>query len=198
MNKLAIFAFLVGAAVGSVATWKIVEKKYQTLAEEEINSVREFYISKEKKEQFEVGAKNTALSAINQEKPSVKEYAEKIQGNNYTSYNEIAAETPPDPTEEPYVISPEEFGEYDDYPRITLYYYSDQILTDDNHDIIHDVDRLIGWDSLTHFGEYEDDSVYVRNDHLKRDFEVLRCLERYDEYLERNPYKAEVQWKDME
>ena len=38
--------FIAGAAVGSLVTWKIVEKKYRDLAEEEINSVKELYKEK--------------------------------------------------------------------------------------------------------------------------------------------------------
>lgn len=38
--------FIVGATVGSLVTWKLVEKKYRDLAEEEINSVKELYKEK--------------------------------------------------------------------------------------------------------------------------------------------------------
>ena len=34
-------------------------------------------------------------------------------------------------------------------------------------------DDVVGMESLTHFGEYEDDSVFVRNDRLKCDYEIL-------------------------
>ena len=34
-------------------------------------------------------------------------------------------------------------------------------------------DEIVGLDSLTHFGEYEDDSVFVRNDVMKCDYEIL-------------------------
>ena len=39
----AIIAFVAGAAIGSIVTWKLVEKKYKVLADEEIESVREVY-----------------------------------------------------------------------------------------------------------------------------------------------------------
>lgn len=32
---------------------------------------------------------------------------------------------------------------------------------------------MVGLDYYTHFGEYEDDSVYIRNDAMKCDFEIL-------------------------
>ena len=41
MNK--IFIFCLGAASGSLLTWKLIEKKYKDLADEEIASVVEYY-----------------------------------------------------------------------------------------------------------------------------------------------------------
>lgn len=73
----------------------------------------------------------------------------------------------------PYIISPEEFGENPYYDTISLTYYSDKVLTDEDDIEIEDVDGLIGEDSLNHFGEYEDDSVFVRNDELQTDYEIL-------------------------
>ena len=40
-------------------------------------------------------------------------------------------------------------------------------------DIVDDIEETVGIDSLTHFGEYEDDSVFVRNDERKCDYEIL-------------------------
>lgn len=63
----------------------------------------------------------------------------------------------------PYVIRPEEFGQFDDYKQVSLSYYEkDKVLTDELDNPIEDVDMTVGLDSLTHFGQYEDDSVYVR------------------------------------
>ena len=80
----------------------------------------------------------------------------------------------------PYVISPDEFGE--DYETETLTFYSDGVLVYYISDeLVEDVDATIGSDSLSHFGEYEDDAVYVRNDSLKKDFEILRDSMKYSE-----------------
>ena len=43
-NKLiSIGAFVVGAAIGSVVTWKIVKTKYEQFAQEQIDSVKEVF-----------------------------------------------------------------------------------------------------------------------------------------------------------
>ena len=96
----------------------------------------------------------------------------------------------------PYVVSPEEFGEKqdengEDYDVITLHYYSDKILTDDRNELLEDVDGTVGYDSLNHFGEYEDDTVFVRNDRLKADYEILLELEKYSDVKKRGPRSSE-------
>ena len=59
------------------------------------------------------------------------------------------------------------------------------LMTDE---IIENVEDVIGFESLNHFGEYEDDSVYVRNERLRVDYEVLLDLRTYTEVLESKPY----------
>lgn len=75
----------------------------------------------------------------------------------------------------PYVISPEEFiNEQPYYDKITLEYYQDDILSNAISDeIITDIDAAIGYESLNHFGEYEDDVVYVRNEKTSTDYEII-------------------------
>ena len=57
---------------------------------------------------------------------------------------------------------------------------------------IKDVDSVVGAESLTHFGEYEDDSVFVRNDRLKCDYEILMDTRTYSEILKERPHQREV------
>lgn len=79
----------------------------------------------------------------------------------------------------PYVISPDEFGQDESYETISLTYYADGVLADDDDEMVEDVENLVGFDSLNHFGEYEDDSVFVRNDRLKCDYEILLDHRKY-------------------
>lgn len=74
----------------------------------------------------------------------------------------------------PYVITPEEFGQNDEYDIISLTYYSDGVLTDENDEIIENQEAMVGHGSLSRFGEYENDMVYVRNDTIACDYEITR------------------------
>ncbi len=82
--------------------------------------------------------------------------------------------------DKPYIITPEEFSD-SDYNTETLSYWADGVVTDiDNEPLTDDqIEDLIGEDSLSHFGEYEDDSVFVRNDRLRTDYEILADTRRY-------------------
>lgn len=81
----------------------------------------------------------------------------------------------------PYIIRPEEFGEDNDYETVSLTYYDDGVLTDEYDEILEDedVEEQVGKESLKHFGEYEDDSVFVRNDALQTDYEILLDHRKY-------------------
>lgn len=163
MNKLTnIFMFAGGAIIGSVVTWALVKTKYEQLAQEEIDSVKETFSSKKEE------------PTIIEEEPESEEV-----GNTMDRYETILSNS--GYTEEvedvngPYVISPEEFDEDNDYETQSLTYYKDKVLADDWGRVIdtEDIEEMVGLDSLTHFGEYEDDSVFVKNDRLKTYFEIL-------------------------
>ena len=79
----------------------------------------------------------------------------------------------------------------DEYEQISLTYYSDGILTDDDDVPITDVDEVVGSESLETFGEYEDDSVFVRNDKLKCDYEILIDQRKYSDVVNRKPHEMD-------
>ena len=177
-----LFIFAAGAVVGSAVTWKFVEEKYKQIAQEEIDSVKEaFGITRETKDSAEDDIAEDYIENTDGNSASFTEtdqYKELLKHQGYINYSNDKGG---DNMDRPYVISPEEFGELDDYEQISLTYYDDKVLTDDFGNIIEDVDSLIGIDSLTHFGEYEDDSVFVRNDRTKCDYEILLDVRKYSE-----------------
>lgn len=193
LNKFLIFA--AGAAIGSVVTWKYLKTKYELVEYEE-----EIETEEETKDE---NVAEVVLYTHIDEKPDIKEYAKILNDTAYGSEPIEADEIQKDPkmvryikkevadVERPYVIPPEEFGEFDDYETISLTYYADGVLADDMDERVEDVDHIVGTDSLTHFGEYEDDSVFVRNDSLKADYEILLDSRRYSEVVPTDPPSEE-------
>ena len=199
MSKATGFVmFVLGAAVGSVATWQYTKKKYEQIAQEEIDSVKEIFSRRESAADVEITAPEPQTAKVGkpEEKPDISEYAARLEREGYTNYSNARAGEKKEEQEamemKPYVISPEEFGEFEDYERISLSYYADQILADEDDEKVEDVDNVVGLESLTHFGEFEDDSVFVRNDRLKCDYEILLDQRTYSDVIKQRPHQTEV------
>lgn len=180
MNKGITYGliFLLGAAAGSVATWKLVKTKYEQIAQEEIDSVKEVFAKKHNAEQ-----EKESESPVNftYPKTNLEKYENVVKESGYLGReNDEEGGSEPMENKAPFVIPPEEFGE-NDYETVSLTYYADGVLTDEYGDIIENVDHIVGVDSLNHFGEYEDDSVFVRNNELELDYEILMDYRNYSD-----------------
>lgn len=104
------------------------------------------------------------------------EYYKTIEKNRYDT-----AEKSADIPEAAHVIPPDSFGELD-YDQISLNYWADKVLTDEDDNVIKAPETIIGSKALGSFGTYEDDSVYVRNDELRVDYEILLDTRTFAEY----------------
>ena len=194
-----VLVFAAGAAIGSAVTWKVVKTKYERIAQEEIESVKEAYTDMIANLQGQIDDYSTMDEA-----EEWNDRASKIDWSNYEDLDEEEDDDESDDdlndyarlvreyetdkkggaenmTKEPYVISPYDFGELDGYSKVELTYYADGTLEDEDYNIVTDADELIGRDSLYTFGEYEDDAVFVRNEYLRADFQILKDYRTYEE-----------------
>lgn len=210
------FAFVAGLTIGAAGAWYYLKDKYAKLAEEEIASVKAAYAKREKPTTEEkaghfpkkrtdqsqncadrplANIKNgeqtlEAVSLVNaakhMDKGSITEYTQRLQEAGYKDYSRTIDEKPSGtPGEVPYVISPDEFGELEDYTKVSLTYFADGVLADECGEIVDDVEEIIG-DGLDHFGEYEDDSVFVRSDAKRCDYEILKDLRDFSDFKKKN------------
>ena len=193
-----VLVFAAGAAIGSAVTWKVVKTKYDRLVREEIESVKDAYADMIANLQEQVDDYSTADEA--------EEWNDRAGKIDWSDYEDLDEDEPEDESEddglndyarlveqynnnekggaetvakEPYVISPYDFGELDGYSQVELTYYADGTLEDEDYNIVTDADELIGRDSLYTFGEYEDDAVFVRNERLHADFQILKDYRTY-------------------
>lgn len=190
-----VFIFATGAIIGSVVTWKLLKTKYEQLAQEEIDSVKEVFSRGKRSEINPVDdwADDEGDNPVLRKSVDISEYTKILQTKGYTDYSGSNKEGKEEPQiDRPYVISPEEFGELDNYRTIGLTYFADGILADDADDeIVEDVDNVVGFDSLNHFGKYEEEAVHVRNDAMKCDYEILKDRRKYSDVLLDKPYLRE-------
>ena len=174
-----VLMFATGAAIGSLVTWKVVKTKYERIAQEEIDSVKETWA----RWRHEDNDDSDEYDVYDEEESEENEYDESTQ----VTYRNLASEygREGEGDEEvpiangPYVIKPEDYadGNYD-HDLYCLTYYSDGVLANDWYEKF-DVEDTIGEDAIEHFGDYTEDVVHVRNEQTEADYEVVRDSRRY-------------------
>ena len=182
-----ILIFSIGAAIGAAVTWKTLITKYEQIAQEEIESMKEYYSkSSDAKPDSDISEdsipEEEAIDIGDNKKPDLASYADIIKKEyyNYSDSNSHVNTEEVEDVKNPNIriISPEEFGEEDGYRTLSFTYYADEVLTNEANEVVENVDDIVGSESLTHFGEYEDDSVFVRND------EILLDERKYTEVMD--------------
>lgn len=185
MNNTTLSKFLIfsaGAAVGSVVTWKLLKTKYERIAQEEIESVKEVFSRKRPIDESTKVEETEEENVDESGDQEIGKYEKILHEAGYTNYSNVETiNKEVDEVEKPYVISPEDFDEFDEYETSSLTYYADGVLTDEEDNIVDDPKDIVGDDFADHFGEYEDDSVFIRNDRLKCDYEILKDYRRYSD-----------------
>lgn len=168
--------FMLGLAVGSVVTWKVTSEYYKKVNKEDIESVKQAYANKYKDAEPDVEVKkviNTEYinDTIEKAKNISKKYGYVYEENARKEETQVNS---------PRIIRPDEFGE-NDYALITLMYHTDGIVSNDRGKIVSNYSELVGEDFMNHFGEYEEDSVFVRNDEMEIDYEILKDYRAFTE-----------------
>ena len=193
----------VGLAIGATASYILTkafeERKYEQLIEEEIKSVKDHYESKHNREADEPGLNEDLQGMVEDLGYSDDKMEEKLEALKVKARNgwqdpeeqlyegkvvvEMGFEPSPRDPNVPYVINIEEFTEdNDDYDKLSVTYYEgDDVMADERDTVVPDPTNLIGADALTRFGEGSDDEhiVYVRNEKLTSDFEIVRDARSY-------------------
>lgn len=177
-----VIIFCVGAAAGYTAAYFLTKNKFQKIADEEINSMKEYYkskpvhIEKQKKDlpKNEEPIKTNNLSEL-QELYSSK-HNDDLDPGYYSSPYPFEQDHPSDGiASDPYTITADQFvNEKRNYEKTTLLYFEGNgVLCEDSERIIEDIDSSIGRENLDKFGEFEEDVAYIRNERLGIDYEVL-------------------------
>ena len=201
MSKLNFAMFFSGVTVGAVGAWLYCKRYYEQIAQEEIDSVKAAFA--ERKPDLPKNTQSDNANTDNKHKadmaklkPDLVNYAAKLQEQGYTNYsahsekNTNVKKEDETVVDKPYVISPEDSGE-SNYAQIILTYYADGTLADDEDDILEDIEETVGLDFASHFGEYEDDTVFICNDRLRCEYEIQRDNRTYKEVTGIDPYNTE-------
>ena len=168
-----IFIFALGVVTGTFAGAQIAKKKYEEIANEEIEEIRAYYKEREK-EVKEVEEPN-AVEAPEEKSIEVeerKQYDNIIKRGNYMAVDE---EEQNNVCDEAYPIDPSEFGNEGKNATETLTYFADGVLVNEVDEVIEDPDLVVGRHHIDIFNEFPDATcVYVRNDLDGTDYEILK------------------------
>ena len=200
MHKALYFAF--GVAAGAGASWYFWKEYHRKRADEEIQSVKEAFASKkaeegksEKKEvQMTVDLAADSVAYEKERQSKLQDYRAMVRESGYrsrTSPKDLLEDDPNEPppgdnVTKPYVIRPEEFDTLDNYDAVCYTYYADGVLVDEDEDPLEipEIAMAIGLDFASHFGDYDEDSIHIRNDLRHIDYEIVRDLRKYGDFHE--------------
>ena len=157
-----VLFIVTGAAIGSAITLLVLKSKYEVVNDDK----------KEPEDPNQQAIEDYVKNDISITREAYENLAKNYSGSEEDNKKEDCKKM------KPYVISPEEFAD-GDYPQKTLTYYANKVLADEDDEVVLDVENTVGEESLTHFGEYEDDTVFVRDDDLGIDYEICLDTRRY-------------------
>lgn len=187
--------FVAGIGVGIAISWSYHKNKYEEMIQEEVESLRNA-----KKIKHGDAVKEEFLADENKKGTDVKEeidnaseeaYKEEIErAKTIINYNKYSTKRDEERSCEKtgcknplYIITPDEFASRDGYDTDTFYIFEDNIIADDNNKRIDNVKETFGLtveEIRDQFGVYEEDSVYIRNEKIDMDYEILRELDTYE------------------
>lgn len=196
--------FVLGAVGGGVATSIILKNKYELIIKEEIDSIRATYKRAIASDNYEKIVDDQEAAASDRGKRSTvinrdkyKRIAEKYgpgpivenidqdDEEEQEQYRKGERESSQTHYNGAYIIDTEQFSEeMPNFDKLTIsFYVEDDVLVDENDEIIDDVVGIVGEQALTSFGMGSDDPdvVYVRNENLSIDYEVICIHASYSE-----------------
>ena len=201
MNKSVIFFLGIGAGgiIGGVVGFFLAKKKYEHLADEEVESVKDTFskyfehdkVKEDKLNHMPAPETSSVVQEEHKDTPIV-DYSARYQ----SSINGYSSSVPNERDKLPetsvvsgdpaniFIITPKEFNE-SEYNAVTLFYYKDGVLSNDNYEPLNAVEitSMIGDQALDSFGTYGTDSVYVQNDNNKTVYEIILEDDNYTDIV---------------
>ena len=188
--RVAIFS--VGVGVGVAVSMTYFDKKYQKLADEEIESCRQAFskpkvvlVKDDKVESAKILEGDTAVSSLT---PNVYSSSIQLETKAYSDYyapkKVEEAETLSPKEDEPFDISVDEYEEDTEFMKVTLnLYLSDGALVYEETEELADEGSTVGQENLDDFVRTNFSSAYFRNPKNNIDYEVIKVDCSYRELI---------------
>ena len=169
MNGKIILAFIFGGAIGAAGAWFGSKKYYEKIMDRDIAEVKAHYtVPKDEPKKEEDGGEEKQDIMH----PPIEEDPEAEHVNIFDKpVKQVNAK----------VIPPDQFDLIDNYMLETWTYWNGGVITNEDGNVVSSPEDYIPADIGLHFGEYEDDVVYVRNDDLMVYYSIFYDEDSYDE-----------------
>ena len=202
MSKNTIISGFVGALLGAGISWFITNCYWGSKNKDEIEAYKTYFNNKIKKleDQLNIGQTEPKLIDIPNQDAKVIEESKPISYHSIIKdhYNIETDDISDDedfikereienkPKEKPYLIHMDAFTGDDDihyqseYSHISLDYFAgdNKVTLMDTNELLDNPDKVLGYDWRLHFGDekfgYDENTVYVRNDVRRVDYEIVR------------------------
>lgn len=185
--KVAI-AFGAGLIFGAAAAYYRVKSHFESKAQEEIEAVKRVYMNRKR-----ASEKNNKDKSATNDVTKAYTYASYPDAVSVTQYNKmkneekiedilVETEHPEDDKPSIYVIEEKDFivpGEAYDNTTLT-YYVEDSIIIDESDNEIFDEISWLDNRILDAFLESTDEVLYMRNDDIMMDFEIVKEYGHWD------------------
>lgn len=215
MSGKVVLSFILGAAGGATAMYFGMKKACETYIDNEISQFKADYEAahKEKAEEKSEDLKEMDKNLANDAEKALKKYASateksissvdtgkdeadrKVERINYAKIrtpdiekiDEIDVEKSVEAAIGPVIIDPSDYMEDDGLKRVVWNYLpkENKVYSEDGTEEIMDGIELLGEENLDSFGEFEVDTLYVKN---AREGIKIDCIQyedmTYDEFLE--------------
>ena len=176
-----LLIFSAGIAIGAVSAFYYAKDKFKAIADEEIKAMELYYEAKVKSARNE-GRKEALWEPINDEPYDANDIILNQGYNVEKEEDKKKKKEHPVENELPYSITPEQFDDPENmYQTMSLSFNPDMgVLIDDLTNEEVDISD-VGKSNLELFTKSNEDTMYIRNDSIGTDFEIIKVEE--DKYV---------------
>lgn len=186
-----LLSFSIGGGIGYLISYQISKKNFEKRLDTEMSSMKKMY-SNPNEEKCQISDDDSSIVSEKVADSGVLDADMQKEYTNYTEfYRSKKGNEVPDQKDnaqrstinKPYIISSDDFGNMG-YSEVSLIYYSDDILTEDGSDEKLSINKIIGKENIKHLKKHTEDAIYIRNESIKTDYEILLDKRKYADVFE--------------
>ncbi len=200
MDFKSALIFLCGVGLGAGSTYFILKKKYDEQMNEESENLKAYYEDKYRVEdneepeetdisevefKIEDATMETVAVMPGEPEPNYDEIVNKLNYNQYSTKVPSPIDGEVQPSKKPYVIDMDDYNTDQSYiKKIVSFFEEDEVCMDnDTKEIIENVAKDIGIDNIELINTEGNEEIYVRNERLGIDYNIVAEPGSYEDYI---------------